>query len=65
MSQAAVHELQEHIQESELAGMAATSSSGKNALGTRKVLQIGLQSPEKRKGQQTEQAEWKHLHTKS
>ena len=45
--------------------MAATSSSGKNALGAKKVLQNGLQSSEKRKGQQTEQAEWKPLHTKA
>ena len=63
--QAAVHELQEHIQEGEMGGIVATSSSGKNTLGTKKVLQNGLQSSEKRKGQQTEQAEWKPLHTKS
>ena len=64
MMQAAVHELQEHIQEGELAGMATSSSSGRNTLGPKKVLQNGLQSPDKRKGPQ-EQAEWKPLHTKT
>ena len=60
-----MHELQEHIQEGEMAGRTAASSSGKSTLGTKNVLQNGLQSSEKRKGQQTEQAEWKPLHTKS
>jgi hypothetical protein len=67
--QAAIHELQGHIQEAEPAWTATPPgkihpSSDRNSTVSKKQLQSGSLSPERRKGQPSDQAEWKPLHSK-